>query len=360
MSNLVAFPDPRRVREQASLWLSRLDRGLSTEERAEARLWLTEPANHKAMQEMGRLWSGMDVVSVLAELFPLSRLSLKPPGRDFRSMAIAAAAAVCIVALSTIFLAGLTPWEIFGASSGAQKVAVVNDFYFTAVGESRTLSLGDGSTITLNTNSAIAVIFSARSRDVYLKRGEANFEVAQDNARPFTVHVARRLLQAVGSSFNVRLVSDDNAELTVAEGRVNLKAEGPRNPRGPVGPDARRLAVIAPLETTVPAQHLAIMDSSDVQTVRNVEPAEMDMRLGWQRGMLIFKDEPLEFVLGEVDRYTNTDFMVADEALRNERVGGYFRTGDIDGFLLALRQNFRIESRRDEFNRVILTAAPPL
>jgi transmembrane sensor len=272
-------------------------------------------------------------------------------------MAIAAAAAACIVALSTIFLAGLTPWEIF---SGAQKVAVANDFYFTAVGESRSLPMGDGSTITLNTNTAIAVIFSARSRDVYLKHGEANFEVAHDSVRPFNVHVARQVLQAVGTAFNVRLASDDNVELTVTEGKVKVLAEGTRTPSGPVGPDARRLAVIAPFETIVSAQKIALLDSSDVRTVREVEPAEMDMRLGWQRGMLIFKDEPLESVLSEVDRYTNTDFVVADEALRNERVGGYFRTGDIDGFLLALRQNFRIESRRDEFNRVILTAAPPL
>jgi transmembrane sensor len=85
----------------------------------------------------------------------------------------------------------------------------------------------------------------------------------------------------------------------------------------------------------------------------------MDARLAWQRGMLIFQGETLEVVLSEIDRYTNTDFLLADDSLRSVRIGGYFRAGDIDGLLIALRENFNIDSRRDEKNRIILSVATP-
>jgi transmembrane sensor len=92
-TNLLAFPDTRRSREQAALWLTRLDRGLATDERNEMRQWLADVTNHKALVEMARLWRGMDVMAVLAELFPLTTSRPRPPARSFQSMALAAAAA---------------------------------------------------------------------------------------------------------------------------------------------------------------------------------------------------------------------------------------------------------------------------
>jgi transmembrane sensor len=64
-------------------------------------------------------------------------------------------------------------------------------------------------------------------------------------------------------------------------------------------------------------------------------------------------------VLAEVERYTTTKFALADDKLRDVRVGGYFHAGDVDGLLVALRENFLIDSRRDAQGRVVLTALPP-
>jgi transmembrane sensor len=354
MSNLVAFPDHRKAREAASVWLARLDRGLSAEERSEIQQWLSDPTNHKALVDMARLWSGMDVMSVLAELFPLNQSGLNGPARrGFPGVAMAAAAAVCIVALGAIFFAGRVPWTLLSSGSPAPRIVAATENYSTEIGASRSVTLRDGSSITLNTNSLISVIYSPHVRDVYLVRGEANFDVAHDVSRPFNVHAGKRVLQAVGTAFNVRLLSADNVELTVTEGKVKVLPDARSESRQAPPPSAE----IALVETTVAAQETAIVQP-DVETVRRLEPAEMDARLAWQRGMLIFQGEPLEVVLSEVDRYTNTEFVVADEALRSVRVGGYFRAGDIDGLLIALRENFRIDSHRDAQNRIVLTAAP--
>ena len=62
--------------------------------------------------------------------------------------------------------------------------------------------------------------------------------------------------------------------------------------------------------------------------------------------------------LAELDRYTTTQFVLGDERLRDVRIGGYFRTGDVEGLLRSLRRDFLIDSRRDAQGRVVLTALP--
>src|SRR5512147_2684977 len=107
--SVLAFPDPRKAREEASLWLARLDRGLSDDERSSLRDWLRDALNNRAFAEMGKLWRGLDIVAVLSELFPLN----PEPRRSFPSIALAAIAAACISAVGTLMLAGDTPWAIF-------------------------------------------------------------------------------------------------------------------------------------------------------------------------------------------------------------------------------------------------------
>jgi transmembrane sensor len=354
MTNLVAFPDYRRAREDASVWLARIDRGLASDERTELRKWLGDSTHHRALVDMSRLWRGMDAMAVLSELFPLNRSSLSSPRHGFPVMALAAAAAVGIVTLGTVFFAGRPWWALFETPAPVPNTVVMNERYSTEVGETRAVTLRDGSVITLNTNSLISVIYTPHERDVYLVRGEANFEVARDLARPFNVYAGKRVLQAVGTTFNVRLLSADDVELTVTEGKVKvLPTAGSAN-----GTPAVRNGDISVVETTVAAQETAIVQPT-VETVRRLAAAEMDARLAWQRGMLIFQGETLEVVLSEIDRYTNTQFLLADESLGSVRIGGYFRAGDIDGLLIALRENFNIDSRRDEKNRIILSAAVP-
>jgi transmembrane sensor len=349
MSNLVAFPDARRSREQAALWLTRLDRGLAADERAEMGQWLVDLSNHRALVEMARLWRGMDVMAVLAELFPLSTSRLnKPPARSFHSMALAAVAAASIVALLTVFMAGQAPWSLF--QQPKVTMAVANEGHTTGIGETRVIHPGDGSTITMNTNSAMVVIFSPPARDVYLLRGEASFSIARDPSRPFYLHAGKRVLEAADGDFNVRLVSPERIELTVSDGRVKVVPVADN-------PLAARIAPIARRESLVYEQEVAIVQPQE-ETVRRLEPLELDARIAWQRGMMVFQGEPLEQALAEVARYTNTDFILSDEALHRVHISGYFRTGDVDGLLIALRLNYGIDSRRDGPNRIILTPAP--
>lgn len=356
MSNLLAFPDARRAREQAALWLTRLDRGLAAQERAEMRQWLGDSTNHRALVEMARLWRGMDIMSVLSELFPLTTARLpKPPTRSVHSMLVAAVAALSIVALLMVFMSGQAPWQLFEAQK-AKPMAVPNEGYVTGVGETRTVHPGDGSTIMMNTSSALVVIYSPPARDVYLLRGEAAVTVGRDDPRPFYLHAGKRVLEATHADFNVRMISSKKIELIVSDGRVKV------NPLAdafyaPHRSDASRTAPLARRGSSVYEQEIAIIQPEE-ESVRRLDPAELDARLAWQRGMMVFQGEPLDQALAEVSRYTGTEFVLAGESLHREHVSGYFRAGDVDGLLIALRMNYGIDSRREPPNRVILMPAP--
>jgi transmembrane sensor len=104
----------------------------------------------------------------------------------------------------------------------------------------------------------------------------------------------------------------------------------------------------------VEAGELAVIDGPD-EAVRRIDDLEIEAQLAWQQGMLLFRGSPLEDVLADVSRYTTLKFRIADDSIRMTRVGGYFRAGDVDALLIALRESFGIEPRRvgDE---IILTA----
>jgi transmembrane sensor len=352
--SVLAFPDPRKSREEASLWLARLDRGLSDDERTSLRDWLRDAMNNRAFLEMGKLWRGLEIVSVLSELFPLNPEVLNPqPRRSFPSIALAAMAAACISVVGTLMLAGDTPWALFDSAPRAPARPMFSEMLRTGVGEKRVTKLADGSTATLNTNSRIVLFYAPLSRDVYLSYGEATFDVVRDPARPFNVHAGKRVVQASGASFNVRVFPDDNVELTVTDGQVRVLYA----PQRPLNTPERLRDDFMHVDTIVSAQEAALVEPA-MQTVRKLEPNEMDSRLAWWRGEVVFQGESLEQVLAEVSRYTNTRFVIGDDKLREVRVGGYFRIGDTDAFLASLRDNFLIDWQRDQDGRIVLTALP--
>src|SRR5262249_17779964 len=73
--------------------------------------------------------------------------------------------------------------------------------YTTKVGEHRDVALADGSSIHMNTDTVLSVALSRGTRDVRLGKGEAEFEVAPDAARPFIVDLGTRRVVVVGTAF---------------------------------------------------------------------------------------------------------------------------------------------------------------
>ncbi|MFD0388223.1 FecR family protein [Tistrella bauzanensis] len=175
----------------------------------------------------------------------------------------------------------------------------------TATGERRVMMLADGSRVTLDTDTAIAVTIDDTGRHLRLLGGRAFFEVSPDGARPFTVAAGPAMVRVTGTAFAVGFTADDAVRVQVRSGRVEAGAAG-RSVALTAG-DALRLDDTGPGAVTRP------------------DPAQS---LGWLDGRLVFADRPLGEVLAELDRYLPGRILITDPALASRRVTGNYRLDD--------------------------------
>lgn len=354
MNNVLTFPDRARAREEASLWLARLDGDLlSADEALQLRQWLAADSRHR--EALLQLLSVFSSSAILASLPPT--LVAPPDNGQYamrqtrRGRAAALALSLSLACVAIIGWIG-TP----GASDPvvpAPAIASVaaTTVYTTVVGEQRSWPLTDDSTLTLNTDSHVELVFDTRQRTVRLLQGEAYFAVAEDPTRPFVVFAGNGMVRAVGTEFSVRLAGDA-VDVTVTEGEVAVATE-------PASSD------VATLEQQRPAQlasrEIRLRQGETVRYVRAIEPpapltpTEIARKLSWQQGFLVFEGQTLAEATAEIERYTDKRIVVAGE-VASLRIGGYFKAGDIDATLRALESNFPVRVAREDDTLILLSA----
>jgi transmembrane sensor len=81
-------------------------------------------------------------------------------------------------------------------------------------------------------------------------------------------------------------------------------------------------------------------------TVTPVSTQQLSSALAWREGAIIFDGAPLAEAVTEIQRYTDARIVVSDPLTAQMRVGGRFRTGDIQEFLDALQAALPVSIRR--------------
>jgi ferric-dicitrate binding protein FerR (iron transport regulator) len=90
---------------------------------------------------------------------------------------------------------------------------------------SYTITLSDGTEVSLNSMTALkfAFTFAADKREVWLN-GEAFFQVAKDDSRPFVVHTPLTDIKVLGTSFNVNTYDSFEVKTSLVEGAVRAES----------------------------------------------------------------------------------------------------------------------------------------
>lgn len=193
--------------------------------------------------------------------------------------------------------------------------------YHTTVGEQLNITLNDGTQVLLNTDSALVVNYSAHQRQVELLRGEAFFDVESDKARPFVVVHHGLSAKAVGTAFTVK-VAGLATQVVVSEGIVELSAE-----------QTDRLLLTKNQK------------SKYQQGRRNlVEDSKISEEFAWQRGQLVFNQQPLASVIAEVNRYRKGRIVIINPNLKQRVVSGVFDTVDTNAVVAAITSTLRVKS----------------
>jgi len=300
-----------RILEAAAHWYALLTSGTANDrERARWQDWLdANPAHRQAWQRIESISAQFDA------------LTAQPLGRHASAAGLDAAArgrrerrrllTVALLASAT----GALGLVIARSPQGQRTLAAWNADLVAPVGGSHATTLGDGTQIQLNTDTALKVAYTRDLRRLILLRGEIMVATGADPARPFVVETPEGRLKALGTRFNVRSV-DGETTLAVFEGAVQAQFSGGEEQGYRVDAGMRLRGgphgVGAPM--TVSAR-----DHS------------------WTRGILQVEEAPLAQVVVELARYRRGYLGCADD-VAGVRVTGTFPLHDTDRALRLLSE----------------------
>jgi transmembrane sensor len=259
--------------------------------------------------------------------------------------------------------------------------------YATDIGERRSITLTDGSTVDLNARSKLRVEFSGAARRVELLDGQALFQVAKDKNRPFIVRSGEAIVRAVGTQFDVNRKADGTT-ITVLEGRVAVysrvhpeaKSSGSAEPPSGSAPhvSAQTSSPDHPLGTPLTSGHsspaqvnspgladpsgaAAIFLSAGEQvtvTPSQVLPApahaDIAATTAWMERRLIFEGSRLSDVVQEFNRYNKRQLVIDGEQLSDFHVSGVYSSTDPASLIRFLREQPGMKITEDD-NEVLIS-----
>lgn len=316
--------------EQAALdWFVRLRSlpGPTAQQRQDFARWLDASAdNPRQFAAVERAWDqshdaarmlARDEAASLEHLLARMDVPHRPAANRTRRWSLASA----LAGLSLILLVGM--W--------LEHPHCLQDFaadYVTPPGASLSVMLADGSQVTLDADSALAVDIKEGERSVRLLRGRAYFQVSHDG-RPFVVATPGSEVRVLGTRFDVAVLANGTA-VAVAEGKVAVRATS-----GTVTLERGQ-------GVQVVAGQLATAEAVDPEAVAD-----------WRQGRLVFHDAPLADVVNTIARYHHGRIVLLDKDLGARRISGTFASDDP---MAALRSLQRILGFRlyDVAGRLIL------
>jgi transmembrane sensor len=245
--------------------------------------------------------------------------------------------------------------------------------YATDIGERRSITLEDGSTIDLNARSKVRVRFSNGERDVELLEGQALFGVAKDKARPFIVRSGIAVVRAVGTQFDVYR-KRSGTTVTVVEGRVAVfgplypvesgrgedsvvpnsltlnpspttgEGSAPRVREGHTSPGRASHLLPSPSDGEGPRSAGEVFVSAGEQVTVTERPipapkqANVAAATAWTQHQLVLDGSPLSDVVDGFNRYNTRQIVIEDRALDDFHVSGVYSSTDPASLIRFLRQ----------------------
>lgn len=302
---------PEAIRQAAHDWHSRVMAGpLSAREDDQLEQWLSADPKHRAAYDRAvRLWAEM--ATLRPRELPAEALAPLPRERMLVwiragwwpwTRRLCTAAALTMLALLILPPGALDP---------------LREHHKADVAELREVALEDGSRVTLGAQAHIATRLEGERRHVDLLAGEAFFAVTHDPKRPFVVRVGETEITVVGTAFDLRR-RGDGLRLGVTEGAVRV--------RHPERGDE-------PLAELGAGEGIAVSATGRAQPIAGEDLAALG---AWRRGRLVYKGAPLSEVIADVNRYSETWFLLGDPQVAALTITASFDATNIEGMIATL------------------------
>lgn len=189
----------------------------------------------------------------------------------------------------------------------------------TGSGERHTVTLPDGSLLTLDSGSAVDVRFDGRRRAIALLEGDILVSVAKDPAHPFIVETEHGSMRALGTRFTVAHARQATT-LAMLESSVAVRSR------------------TGGADTVVRAGQQVRMSAAGVGPVEKIDAGSVDD--AWRQRKVVANDRPLGDVLAQLARHRSGWLRFSEAELAGIRVSAVLPLDDTDGALRLLQANF--------------------
>jgi len=215
---------------------------------------------------------------------------LHPRPQQHRSVAsswhrVAAIAAAC---------ATLVIGVIVGTRTSHPTATSTSRVYRTAAAQQATVTLRDGTRITLAPLTTLTIDTESGTERVVSLNGHAFFDVVSAQGTSFTVRVGNTVARVLGTAFDVQhYMSDPDVRIIVTSGKVMTSVEG----RPPV-------ILTAGMGARVGDSTVTMTNSQDIGTYTQ-----------WVDGQLIFRQTPVPDLLRSVGQWYGVEFRYSDSSI---------------------------------------------
>jgi len=226
---------------------------------------------------------------------------------------------------------------------GGKENNTAGNIISTKAGSKSKIQLPDGTQVWLNADSKLNYNqdFMGAYREVQLT-GEAYFDVAKDQSRPFIIHTGPIDIRVMGTSFNVRAYPNEKTtETALIHGVVEVTLHNNPDkkiilrpsekltvqntpPPGPVAPANNRVPADEPMLTLGRVRYGKTDSTGSIETM-------------WVRNKLAFENETFEHITAEMERWYNVKFEIRKEALKSVHLTGIFENKSLAEVMEALR-----------------------
>lgn len=281
-----------------------LENNLSAAEQATLQAWLEEDASNRRYYEelqktweltatadtdytpdVNRNWDSFRQKIAVAEETPVRSIS---PYRN-----------VLRIAATVLLLGGAATLYLLNRS---QEITVS-----TAALEKKEVILPDGSKVFMNQNSSLryAKNLTGAERAVYLE-GEAFFDVAQQQARPFVVYANNTQTQVLGTTFDIKAYEAQPVEVAVLSGKVAVSRKTEEK-------SANRLILTK-------GRKVIFKADKQMEEIAIADPNLM----AWKENVLQFRNASIGSAVSTLESYYNVKIVVEDPSVAALGFIGYF------------------------------------
>lgn len=298
MMRIAPGNEAREVARAAAQWLALLESGEASEaDHSRLKTWRESDSRHE------NAWQKIQLLRQRFSSLPteLAMATLDRPDLERRA-ALKQALALAALVPTAWLISRQLPLDVWRADLQ------------TSTGEHKQTLLADGSTLQLNTASAVNVDLT--SRELTLVRGEMALNVRGGTALTINASYGRIIVSR--SEVCVRL-NERDCNVSVLSGSVQLQPlHGPLlqlNAGQQINLQASGAGLVTPYDTKMP---------------------------GWRDGVLMAQNQPLGDFLRELSRY-RPGLLRWDPALENLRITGSFRLDNTDKVLTLLAGSLPLE-----------------